>query len=550
MISFATIVLLLIFFTLPNIDSTYNTSIPYIRYGLYNVTIHLLVSTVPFMASTQLNGFWNYNKTLFIRILLSGLYSGFIYIGLILALTALRLLFDIDIHENLYFEIFVVVIGIFNTWFFVSGIPTDFQQLDETYDYPNGLRVFSQYVLIPLLTLYLLILYSYGGKIIITSNWPKGIVVYLITVVAILGILTFLLIHPYGNQKEHTWIKKVSRGYYFILLPLLILLYIAIFMRINDYGITVNRYAIVLLAIWVSLVCLYTVIGKTNIKFIPVSLAVILIFSSFGPWSLFSISEKSQINRLQHILLQSKIMVDGKIQNETIWEQDSLPRLYSKSENRNELVLNDSLHNEVKSILEYLDDHHGYKSMQSWFTQDIRAIVDKQQSKKLKNNSYINGESEIYMRAMGLKNEWRSKTNEMSYVSFRCSNEENTTDISGYQYFTSFEKYISDNKDNEVAKFQLNEIDYKISCESEVNPTLLIKGPDEAIRFELRPLMARLQSKYGKKSNFDLPASEMIMNSSNKNLEIKLQIKALEFESRKSNDVIKMISGNLLIKKK
>ena len=502
------------------------------------------------MASTQLNGFWNYNKTLFIRILLSGLYSGFIYVGLILALTALRLLFDIDIHENLYFEIFVVVIGIFNTWFFVSGIPTDFQQLDETYDYPNGLRVFSQYVLIPLLTLYLLILYSYGGKIIITSNWPKGIVVYLITVVAILGILTFLLIHPYGNQKEHTWIKKVSRGYYFILLPLLILLYIAIFMRINDYGITVNRYAIVLLAIWVSLVCLYTVIGKTNIKFIPVSLAVILIFSSFGPWSLFSISEKSQINRLQHILLQSKIMVDGKIQNETIWEQDSLPRLYSKSENRNELVLNDSLHNEVKSILEYLDDHHGYKSMQSWFTQDIRAIVDKQQSKKLKNNSYINGESEIYMRAMGLKNEWRSKTNEMSYVSFRCSSEENTTDISGYQYFTSFEKYISDNKDNEVVKFQLNEIDYKISCESEVNPTLLIKGPDEAIRFELRPLMARLQSKYGKKSNFDLPASEMIMNSSNKNLEIKLQIKALEFESRKSNDVIKMISGNLLIKKK
>lgn len=547
--TFVTAILFLIFISLPDVDSTYNTSIPYIRYGLYNVTAHLFVSIVPFIFVLQLNGYWNYNKTLFLRILLSILYSGFIYVGLILALTALKLLFDIDIHEELYFEIWVVVIGLFNTWFFVSGIPADFQKLDETYEYPNGLRVFSQYVLIPLLALYVLILYSYGGKIVMTANWPKGIVVYLITVVSILGILTFLLIHPYGNLREHSWIKKASRGYYFALLPLLVLLFIAIFMRINEYGITVNRFAIVLLAIWISIVSIYTVLGKTNIKFIPISLAIILILSSFGPWSLFNVSEKSQVNRLRHILEQSKIMVNGKIQNETIWEKDSLPKLYSKNEFVNEPKLNDSIHNEVLSIIEYLDDHHGYQSIRSWYQQDLKSIVDLQQSKKSKKNIYLPGESEIYMRSLGLKNELKAKSNETNYLSYQVSNEKNVTDITGYQYYVNFEKYLSSSADNKITNFRLAENDYKMTFESKNNLTLILKGAKDSIRIELKPLIDKLKSKYGRQSNYDLPAEELTIVSSCTSFAIKLHIQSLEFESKKSVDLMKMIKGYVLLKK-
>lgn len=280
---FATAILIAIYFTFPNLESTHNTSLPYIKYGLYNITCHLLVSIIPFAFSKQLNGFWHYNKMLFIRILTSILYSGFIYVGLIIALTALNLLFEIKIHEELYVEIWIVTIGFFNTWFFVSGIPTDFDHLDEIYEYPKGLKTFSQFILLPLLALYLIILYSYGTKILVTWNWPKGIVSYLIIFVSIIGILTFLLLHPYGFQKENSWIKKASKGYYFLLIPLLIILFIAIFMRLNDYGLTINRYSILMLGIWLSVICLYTALGKTNIKFIPTSLVLFLLLISFGP---------------------------------------------------------------------------------------------------------------------------------------------------------------------------------------------------------------------------------------------------------------------------
>ena len=71
-----------IFFTLPDASSTHNTSLPYIKYAIYNITCHLLVSFVPFAFSRQLNAFWHYNKILFIRFLASILYSAFIFIGL------------------------------------------------------------------------------------------------------------------------------------------------------------------------------------------------------------------------------------------------------------------------------------------------------------------------------------------------------------------------------------------------------------------------------------------------------------------------------------
>ncbi len=128
---FAVLVLVAIFFTLPTKDSTKIISMPYIKYALYNITCHLLVSFIPFAFSKQLNAFWQYNKILFIRILTSLIYSGFIYVGLILALTSLHLLFDIKIHEKLYFEFWIATMCFFNTWFFVSGIPKDFDELDK-----------------------------------------------------------------------------------------------------------------------------------------------------------------------------------------------------------------------------------------------------------------------------------------------------------------------------------------------------------------------------------------------------------------------------------
>jgi hypothetical protein len=543
----ASCILICIFFTLPDSESTHNTTLPYIKYGIYNITIHLFVSFLPFIFSRQLNGFWQYNKILFIRVWASVLYSGVLYLGLALALIALKLLFDIDLHNELFFEFFIVIGGLFNTWFFVSGIPKDFDKLEDIAEYPKGLKIFSQYILLPLLTLYLVILYFYGGKILMQWNWPKGIVSYLIICISVLGILTFLLLHPYGNLSGNSWIKKISKAYYLALFPLLIILFIAIFMRVSDYGITINRYVIILLGIWLTVVCIYTSIGKTNIKFIPASLAVMLLLMSFGPWGMFSVSERNQVNRLKSILEKGGILESGKIKHEAIWELDSTLRsLRPTKENLNEGRLNDSLHNEVKSILEYLDNHHGFNSIRGWYVQDIDSIVTKMNFDEKKWDR--KGEAYIYMRAMGLKPEHKFENESRDYFNYRAA-ATTLKKVTGYDYVVGF--YFSGySHDKTITTFHLDSVDYSFHYEFNKNEGIQLHYGDKKLNLQFINFITALHKKYGFETKSEIPLSNMDLKASTDKYDFTIEFHSIEMRLKSGSYVLNSFSGDIFIKAK
>lgn len=547
----ATGLLLAIYFTLPSEVSQNIRSTPYVKYALYNIASHLLAAFIPFIFSRELNAFWHYNKILFIRFLASMLYSGFIYTGLLIALTAVNLLFDIKIHEKLYIEIYIVTLCFFNTWFFVSGIPAQFSHLEENLDYPKGLKTFAQYVLLPLLALYLIILYTYGTKIVISWDWPRGIVSYLIIFVSVLGIFAYLLLHPYGNQLENVWIKWSSRAYYFLLIPLLILLYIAIFMRINDYGITVSRYAILALGIWLSIVCLYTALGFTNIKFIPTSLFMVIVLSSFGPWGMYSVSERSQATRLERILTEAKILVNQKVQREVIWNRDSLPKLIAKNEFSNQAFLTDSLGNEVKSILDYLDSHHGYSSIRSWFSQDL-LFAHRSNKHNGEDEIYLN-EAEIIMRSLGLKYESIAKSDKTKRITFKSNRDENIKTISNYDYLVQFEKFYfpANNSDElEICHFKLDSLEYTLRYEGPSSMNLLLCNERDTLPFALIACIEQLKKKHGNHPSSEIPRSEMELIQSNIKWEVKMEFHSIELEYEKQKLTHSNISGDIFIKRK
>jgi hypothetical protein len=90
-----------------------------------------------------MNALWQFNKSLFIRVLTSALYSGVLFAGLALAMLAVDKLFDININEKYYLDLWVVSAGIFNTWFFLSGVPSTISSLEDVTDYPKGLKIFT-----------------------------------------------------------------------------------------------------------------------------------------------------------------------------------------------------------------------------------------------------------------------------------------------------------------------------------------------------------------------------------------------------------------------
>lgn len=542
----ALIILVALYFTFPGYDSTQNTSLPYIRYAIYSIIIHLLVAFIPFIGVGQLNGFWHYNRILFVRFLTSLLYSGFLYGGLALALGSLDFLFDVDLHEELFFDLFILIGGFFNTWFFVSGIPHEFDSLEQIDDYPKGIKVFSQYVLLPLLILYLFILYGYAGKIVVLWSWPKGVVSYLVACVAVLGILTLLLIYPYGSVKGNGWIKSFSRIYYMILYPLIALLFIAIGMRVADYGVTINRYVIVLLGVWLTIVCVYFTVGKTNIKFIPISLTIILILVSFGYWGMFSLSERSQVNRLKKILEENNILSSqGKIQHEATWAADSINSYLHilHNEASNDALLNDSLHNEVRSIVGYLDNYHGYAAIRDWFSYDIDSMIKAVSYYK----KYGADETDVYLRSMGLKNEYRYASASVSnYYNFYAErfNTKKIIEITGYDYMIESD-YYNYNK-IEMDSIQIGSLKCLIHYALNQNIIFVYENSD-TVAIDLNPMFKKLLSNYRNNNQQTVPDDELAVFSEGHLMDIKWQVRNLNFDVDKDSIRINSLQSAVFI---
>ena len=145
------------------------------RHALLLAALNLFVSIAPFLGSGSLNSFWKYNKAIFLRIFTTVIYAGVLFAGLSLALAALDHLFGMNIPGKRYGELWTLITGILASWFFLAGVPDEWEETGSPIEYPKVLRIFAQYILIPLILVYFVILYAYIGKIIIEWNWPQGI---------------------------------------------------------------------------------------------------------------------------------------------------------------------------------------------------------------------------------------------------------------------------------------------------------------------------------------------------------------------------------------
>jgi len=273
------------------------------RIGLLIFSFHLMVAFAPFIKKGNLHGFWEYNKVLFLRILTAGLYAAVLFAGLAIALAAIDGLFTVTIRPFVYLRLLSLVGIGFTTVFFLAGVPVDFNRINNTqHAYPKGLKIFAQYVLIPLLTIYLVILLVYEAKILLSWELPKGLVSTLILGYAVFGVLSLLLVYPIKEKEGNGWIRFFSRWFYIMMIPLVALLLLAVWKRVNNYGITEPRYILIILALWLSIITAYFLISrKDNIKIIPVSLCILALLATYGPQSAFSVSRYSQIQRLKKL---------------------------------------------------------------------------------------------------------------------------------------------------------------------------------------------------------------------------------------------------------
>jgi hypothetical protein len=332
-------------------------SIHLIRFWLIFIAAHLCVAFAPFIARGETNGFWQFNRILFLRSLTSMLYALVLYAGLAIALAAIDNLFDVNVPSDRYLELFSVIAGLFMTWFFLSGVPDHLERLESEAHYPKALKVFTQYVLIPLVVVYLVILYAYMAKILITWDWPQGWVANLVIGFSVAGIFSLLLVYPIQSLAENVWIRSFARWFHVALIPLVGLLLLAVWRRVGEYGMTENRYFVIVLGLWLAaMVVMSFATGGKHIKAIPLSLCLVALLSAWGPWGAFAVSEKSQRGRLTEILERNGMLEDGRVRAPA-----------------RELEFADI--KEVSSIVAYMLRVHDVGALQPVFREDLREVV-------------------------------------------------------------------------------------------------------------------------------------------------------------------------------
>lgn len=386
------------------------------RFLQFNVGLHLLAAFVPFAGRGHDNAFWQYNKALFLRFLVSALYSVVVFGGLSVAMLALDKLLGVPVDGDYYLRLWIVVAFVFNTWVFLGGVPRNLLRLEIVQDYPRALKVFAQYILIPLVVVYLAILTAYLVKVVATTQWPSGWIGYLVSSVAVAGILALLLVWPVSERAENRWVATYTRWFFILMMPSIVMLLLAIYQRIDQYGITENRYFLAVLAVWLAGVALYfaSVPGR-RIKMIPVTLCVIAFATSFGPWGAYTVSRRSQTARLAVLLERNGILEGGTIVRTTA----AVPY-----EDRRE----------ISALTRYLVDHHGIETFEPWFGRTRLAEADTLDARSRRNAA---AGARLVMTEMGVEyvEAWMSRGTRSGYFQFTMDDRDDVFRLDGADYF-------------------------------------------------------------------------------------------------------------------
>ncbi|MDO5714098.1 MAG: DUF4153 domain-containing protein [Tissierellia bacterium] len=267
-------------------------------------------------------------------------YTIVLYLGISSVIFALDKLLGIPIDYRTYFDAFYICGATFQAGVFLSNYPKA-EVIYEKYSMSKPLGVLLMYIVTPLLILYSGILYIYFGKLFITKSMPVHLISGLVLSYGVVSVAnTFFQV----KLKQVDFSKKVVKIYPYLSLPLFLMFFIALYLRIKAYGFTENRYMGLLLGIWLTFATIYFIIkkGKDTI-ILAIVLFFIVIIGSFGPMSAYHVAASSQSMRLEKILRENQMLQGDKIVGNK--------------------KINTEVKHEVSEILEYMDRHHELKEI-------------------------------------------------------------------------------------------------------------------------------------------------------------------------------------------
>ncbi len=378
---------------------------------------------------------WLFNYQSAMAVILGGIAALVLCLGLSAILATIKYLFGVKVDEKLFADIWIIGGCFFFPVYVLASVPRDLNDQSAICAMPIGISFIANYLLVPMMLVYTGILYAYGLKIIFEWSLPKGNLAYMVTGYGSVGVITHLCVYPIRDTGTRL-LRFFYRWFYVLLTGPLALLAVGIWTRINDYGLTEQRVAIVLCLVWLAILSFFHIFkrAEAHIKHVPIVLCVMALVAAFSAQRL---SVQSQYERLADALQRAGVLQDGKAVKVTA-EVDFKTR------------------KDISSILDYLGDRQHLHLVREW-AEPFRDFLLKDNGARKYEVIYdcTAGEScagrlrtSDLMQAWGMEHvdRWQTEQREVNQHSVNLSydyrNNGKIRIVAPYQYIVDLNSYV------------------------------------------------------------------------------------------------------------
>lgn len=443
------------------------------------------------------------------------LYGFVLFLGFVAIFGAIDiLLYDLD--TKIYAHTANIAFVLFTPVYYLSLLPK-FNSKDEvdliknkaSYNYPRVLEILVSFIVIPLISIFSVVLIVYFIKILVTGVWPVGQVGPMVLAYSATGYFIYIL----GSNLENKFSYYYRKIFPIILIPLVAMQLVSSYIRVEAYGITESRYYVILFGVFSIVSALMLIFSKRkNPNLIVLLSAIFAIISIIPPVDAFTVSKNSQENRLSEILMRNEMLVDNKI----------MPKDNVSNEDKFEIT----------NITDYLA-RMGYLKDIEWYPKDY--ITD---SGYYKNFEVVYGFSPYYSSYV---------PDETPQYIYARLDENEEIDVSGYDKFLKV-NIFSNNSSLEIGNFTLNGDKYSVKQKSDGKGELIISifdnNNNKVIEVEMKEFINTLIENVNEPKSL-VSQENLTIIKENQNMELKIIANELNIDISTKNNVY--VTGNLML---
>jgi hypothetical protein len=296
----------------------------WIIWGASEIGMEIVVRTAALLSAIIVGIIWvpsikgrvSFNETFlgaFKAFFIALFFSGVIFAGVAIIISAVDLLlFQVD--SNAYAHTANIVFTLFAPIYFLSLIPNyqkaDQAVIDRIISCPRFLEILISNILIPLVSVFTVILVIYIGLNIRGEFWTENLIEPMLVSYSIVVIVLMLLSANLTNRFA-TLFRKVFPK---VLIPLVVLQLVASVLKIGESGLTHSRYYVIMYGVFAAVAgVVFSFLKPTKTGIIAVVLIAFSLLSTIPPVDAFGVSKRNQIATLQEVLEKNGMFVDGKI---------------------------------------------------------------------------------------------------------------------------------------------------------------------------------------------------------------------------------------------